>query len=222
MTDSPSVPLTGYQQIEPEEMQRRAAAFYADLRRRRSVRAFSSRQVPPEVIEDCLRTAGTAPSGANMQPWHFVAVSDPAIKRQIRERAEQAERAFYEQRAPAQWLDALAPLGTNACKPFLEDAPCLIAIFAQPYHLDENGDRISHYYVMRSVGIATGILIAALHQSGLAMLTYTPSSMGFLNELLGRPAYERPFMIMVVGYPASEATVPHVTKKPLEEIVTFL
>jgi iodotyrosine deiodinase len=222
MTDSPSVPLTGYQQIEPEEMQRRAAAFYADVRRRRSVRAFSSRQVPPEVIEDCLRTAGTAPSGANMQPWHFVAVSDPAIKRQIRERAEQAERAFYEQRAPAQWLDALAPLGTNACKPFLEDAPCLIAIFAQPYHLDENGDRISHYYVMRSVGIATGILIAALHQSGLAMLTYTPSSMRFLNELLDRPAHERPFLILVAGYPAPDATVPQVARKRLEEIATFL
>ena len=222
MTDSPSVPLTGYQQIEPEEMQRRAAAFYADLRRRRSVRAFSSRQVPPEVIEDCLRTAGTAPSGANMQPWHFVAVSDPAIKRQIRERAEQAECAFYEQRAPAQWLDALAPLGTNACKPFLEDAPCLIAIFAQPYHLDENGDRISHYYVMHSVGIATGILIAALHQSGLAMLTYTPSSMRFLNELLDRPAHERPFLILVAGYPAPDATVPQVARKRLEEIATFL
>jgi iodotyrosine deiodinase len=221
MIDSPSVPLSGYQQLDPEEMQRRAAAFHAELRRRRSVRAFSSRPVPRAVIEDCLRAAGTAPSGANMQPWHFVAVSDPAIKRQIRESAEEAERVFYKGRAPEAWLDALAPLGTDAHKPFLEDAPYLIAIFGQPYHLDEHGTRVPHYYVMRSVGIATGILIAALHHSGLAMLTYTPSSMHFLNELLGRPAYERPFLILVVGYPAPRATVPQVTKKPLEDIATF-
>jgi iodotyrosine deiodinase len=222
MTDSPSLPLSGHQQLDRTEMQRRAAAFYAEISRRRSVRAFSSRLVPRAVIEDCLRAAGTAPSGANMQPWHFVAVSDPEIKRQIRERAEEAERAFYEQRAPEQWLDALAPLGTDAHKPFLEDAPYLIAILSQPYHLDEHGARVSHYYVTQSVGIATGILIAALHHAGLAMLTYTPSSMRFLNELLGRPAHERPFLILVVGYPAPDATVPEVTKKSLEEIATFL
>jgi iodotyrosine deiodinase len=222
MTDSPSLPLARYPQLGLEEMQRRAAAFYAHLCKRRSVRAFSTRPVPQTVIEDCLRTAGTAPSGANMQPWHFVTVRDPAIKRKIRERAEEAERAFYEQRAPAQWLDALAPLGTDAHKPFLEDAPYLIAIFGQPYHLDKHGNRVQHYYVTRSVGIATGILLAALHHAGLAMLTYTPSSMRFLNELLGRPAYERPFLILVVGYPAPEATVPEITKKTLEEIATFL
>jgi iodotyrosine deiodinase len=143
MIDLPSVPLDGYQQLDPEAMERRAAAFYDDLRRRRSVRAFSSRPVPRTVIEDCLRAAGTAPSGANMQPWHFVAVSDPAIKRQIRERAEEAERAFYERQAPEAWLDALAPLGTDAHKPFLEDAPYLIAVFSQPYHLDEHGTRLA-------------------------------------------------------------------------------
>ncbi len=203
-------------------MQRRAAAFYAAMRRRHSVRAFSSRPVPRDVIEDCLRAAGTAPSGANMQPWYFVVVTDPDLKREIRERAESAERVFYAQRAPKEWLAALAPLGTNAHKRFLQDAPCLIAIFAQRHSVDAEGNRVRHYYVTRSVGIATGLLIAALHQAGLVMLTYTPSSMGFLNEVLDRPAYEQPFLILVVGYPAPDATVPQVGKKPLDEIATFL
>jgi len=203
-------------------MRQRAAAFYADMRRRHSVRAFSSRPVPRAVIEDCLRAAGTAPSGANMQPWHFVAITDPKIKRQIREHAELAERAFYERRAPEEWLAAVTPLGTDAHKPFLEDAPYLIAVFAQRYSYNDRGERVQHYYVTRSVGIATGLLIAALHQAGLVMLTYTPSPMGFLNDVLGRPAYERPVLILVVGYPAPDATVPQVGKKPVEEIATFL
>lgn len=222
MTEDPSIPLLDFQELDPGEMQARAAAFYAGMRRRHSVRAFSSRPVPKAVIEDCLRAAGTAPSGANMQPWHFCVVTDPETKRQIREHAEAAERAFYEQRAPEEWLAALAPLGTNAHKPFLEDAPCLIAIFAQPYRLDAAGNRVRHYYVNRSVGIATGVLIAALHQAGLAMLPYTPSSMGFLNKMLDRPAYERPFLLLVVGYPAPDATVPHLVKRPLDEIATFI
>ena len=222
MTDSPSTPLPDYRELDPEEMQQRAAAFYAELRRRHSVRAFSSRPVPRAVIEDCLRAAGTAPSGANMQPWHFVAITDPKIKRQIREQAELTERAFYERRASEEWLNALTPLGTDAHKPFLEDAPYLIVIFAQRYSLDHDGNRVQHYYVTRSVGIATGLLIAALHQAGLVMLTYTPSPMGFLNDVLGRPAYERPFLILVVGYPAPDATLPQVGKKPLGEIATFL
>jgi iodotyrosine deiodinase len=202
-------------------MRRRAAAFYAEMCRRHSVRAFSSRPVPRPVIEDCLRAAGTAPSGANMQPWHFCVVTDPAIKRQIRKQAEAAERAFYERRTAEEWLAALAPLGTDAHKPFLEDAPCLIVIMAQRYSLDTEGNRVQHYYVTRSVGIATGLLIAALHQAGLAMLTYTPSSTGFLNEVLGRPAHEQPFLILVVGYPAADATIPKLDKKPLDEIATF-
>jgi iodotyrosine deiodinase len=222
MTDPASMPLPDYRELDPEEMQQRAAAFYAELRRRHSVRAFSSRPVPRGVIEDCLRAAGTAPSGANMQPWHFVAITDPKIKRQIREQAELAERAFYERRASEEWLNVLTPLGTNARKPFLEDAPYLIVIFAQRYSLDHDGTRVQHYYVTRSVGIATGLLIAALHQAGLVMLTYTPSPMGFLNDVLGRPAYEQPFLILVVGYPAPAATVPQVRKKPLGEIATFL
>jgi len=222
MTDSPSTPLPDFCELDPEEMQGRAAAFHAAMRRRHSVRAFSSRAVPRAVIEECVRAAGTAPSGANMQPWHFVVVTDPEIKRRIREQAELAEHAFYERRAPEEWLAALAPLGTDAHKPFLEDAPYLIVVFAQRYGLDSDGNRVQHYYVTRSVGIATGLLITALHQSGLAMLTYTPSSMGYLNDVLDRPAYERPFLILVVGYPARDATVPQVGKKPLEEIATFL
>jgi nitroreductase len=178
--------------------------------------------VPRSVIEACLRTAGTAPSGANQQPWHFVAVSDPAVKSHIRQAAEAEEREFYERRASQEWLDALAPLGTDAHKPFLEIAPYLIAIFAQTYGMGADGGKIKHYYVTESVGIATGLLIAALHHAGLATLTHTPSPMGFLNEILGRPANERPFLLLVVGYPAENAQVPAITKKALEEIATFV
>ncbi len=215
-------PLTTYQSYPLAEMQARASAFYDEMRRRRTVRDFSARPVPRSVIEACLRTAGTAPSGANQQPWHFVAVSDPAVKSRIRQAAEAEEREFYERRASQEWLDALAPLGTDAHKPFLEIAPYLIAIFAQTYGIGADGGKIKHYYVTESVGIATGLLIAALHHAGLVTLTHTPSPMGFLNEILGRPTHERPFLLLVVGYPADNAQVPAITKKALEEMATFM
>ena len=216
------IPLDSYHEYPPAEMQQRADDFYAELRRRRSVRDFSDRPVPRALIETCLRTAGTAPNGANLQPWHFVVIADPAVKQRIRAAAEAEEREFYSGRAPQDWLDALAPLGTDANKPFLEIAPYLIAIFAQSYGIGADGKKIKHYYVTESVGIATGFLIAALHHAGLATLTHTPSPMGFLNEVLGRPENERPFLLLVVGYPATDATVPGITKKPLDEIVTFI
>lgn len=205
-----------------EEMLRRSAEFYADLKRRRTVRDFSDRSVPRAVIENCLRAAGTAPNGANKQPWHFAVVSDPAIKRQIRESAEAEEREFYERRATPEWLADLVPLGTDASKPFLETAPYLIIIFAQSYAVKSDGSRQKHYYVQESVGIATGMLIAAVHNAGLASLTHTPSPMKFLTEICQRPAHERAFLILVVGYPAEDALVPDITKKPLDEIATFL
>lgn len=222
MTQPTYTPLSDYQEYPVEEMGRRSAAFYAEMRRRRTVRDFSDRPVPRAVIEQCLLAAGTAPNGANMQPWRFVAVQDPAIKRRIRLAAETEEQAFYESRAPQEWLDALAHLGTDASKPFLEIAPYLIAIFAQSYGLDANGRKVKHYYVSESVGIATGFLIAALHHAGLAILTHTPSPMHFLNEILERPSNERPFLLLVVGYPADDATVPVIEKKPLEEIAVFI
>jgi nitroreductase len=216
------IPLADYQEYPVEEMKRRAAEFYTHLRRRRTVREFSDRPVPREIIENCLRAAGTAPSGANQQPWHFVLVSDPAVKRQIREGAEAEERAFYRERASEEWLEALAPLGTDEHKPFLEIAPYLIAIFAQNYGLGPNGEKIKHYYATESVGIATGLLITAIHHAGLVSLTHTPSPMNFLNKILNRPANERPFLILVVGYPQEGAQVPAITKKSLEEIATFI
>ncbi len=215
-------PLPAYQRYSVEEMKRRAAEFYSDIRRRRSVREFSDQPVPREVIEDCLRAAGTAPNGANMQPWHFAVVSDEAIKRKIRVEAEREEYEFYHHRAPQEWLDALAPLGTNEDKPFLEAAPYLVVIFAQSYGVLPDGRKVKHYYAQESVGIATGILITAIHHAGLASLTHTPSPMGFLNDLLGRPTHERPFLILVVGYAAESARVPMITKKRLEEIATFV
>jgi iodotyrosine deiodinase len=220
-TKPDSIAYASYVEYSPAEMERRAAEFYSEMRRRRTVRDFSNRPVPRSVIEDCLRAAGTAPNGANLQPWHFVVVGDPALKRQIRQAAEAEERDFYERRAPQEWLDALAPLGTDANKPFLESAPYLIAIFAQPYSLTFDSRKVKHYYVSESVGIATGILITALHHAGLATLTHTPSPMGFLNQILGRPEHERPFLLLVVGYPAEDARVPDIRKKPLEEIATF-
>jgi iodotyrosine deiodinase len=216
------VPLTGYREYPPAEMAARAHDFYSELRRRRSVREFSSRPVPDGVIEHALLAAGTAPNGANRQPWHFVVVTDPLLKQRVRQAAEREEREFYEQRAPAEWLEALAPLGTGPEKPFLEAAPALIAIFGRSYELLPGGGRAKNYYVTESVGIATGFLIAALHHAGLATLTHTPSPMGFLSELLDRPANERPFLLLVAGYPAADATVPDITKKPLDAIATFL
>jgi iodotyrosine deiodinase len=206
----------------PDQMAERAAEFAAEMARRRSVRHFSDRAVPRPVIEDCLRAAGSAPSGANIQPWRFLVVSDRTVKRQIREAAEAEERAFYEQRAGEEWLDALTPLGTGWQKPFLETAPHLIAIFAQSYGLGLDGRKIKHYYVQESVGIATGLLIAALHHAGLATLTHTPSPMGFMNEILARPANERPFLLLVVGYPAPDAHVPDIRRKTLDEIAIFV
>ncbi len=215
-------PLADYQRYPEGEMRQRAADFYADLGRRRTVRDFSDEPVPREVIEDALRTAGTAPNGANMQPWHFAVVADAQIKRQIRQAAEEEERAFYNERAPEEWLEALAPLGTDWRKPFLETAPYLIAIFAQRYGMTESGRKVKNYYMQESVGIATGFLIAALHHAGLATLTHTPSPMDFLGQILGRPTNEKPFLLLVVGYPAADAQVPAISKKPLEEIASFV
>ncbi len=222
MADAVFIPLPAYQEYPVAQMKARAAAFHADLRRRRTVRDFSERPVPREVIEDCLRAAGTAPSGANMQPWHFVAVADPAIKRSIRMAAEKEEHEFYHHRAPREWLEALAPLGTDQHKPYLETAPYLIAIFAQSWFVSPDGKKVKHYYAQESVGIATGFLIAAIHHAGLVALTHTPSPMGFLNDILGRPSQERPFLILVVGYPDDKAKVPVIAKKPLQEIATFV
>jgi nitroreductase len=215
------VPLEGYRELEAEEMLRHALEFQAEMRARRTVRQFSDRPVPRELIEACLRTAGSAPSGANRQPWHFVVVEDPAIKRRIREAAEREEHEFYTQRAPREWLEALEPLGTDEHKPFLERAPYLIAVFAEHYAVDAGGRKVRNYYATESVGIATGLLVAAVHHAGLASLTHTPSPMRFLNEILGRPANERPFLILVVGYPERDAVVPDITKKRLDEIATF-
>jgi nitroreductase len=199
----------------------RARAFREELSRRRTVRTFSERSVPREVIEECLLAAGSAPSGANRQPWRFVAVSDPALKRRIREAAEAEEREFYHHRAPDEWLEALAPLGTDEHKPFLETAPWLIAIFAESHGQDEQGRPVKNYYVNESVGIATGMLIAALHQTGLATLTHTPSPMQFLGEILGRPKRERPYLLLVAGYPAPDTRVPALRRKSLDEIALF-
>ena len=221
MTKTNQIPLA-YHEFPVAEMRRRAAEFLTTMKRRRSVRDFADRPAPHDVIEACLRAANSAPSGANMQPWHFVVVSDPAIKRRIRAAAEAEEQEFYERRASTEWLAALAPLGTDADKPFLENAPYLIVIFAQSYGLGPTGEKIKHYYVQESVGIATGMLITAVHQAGLATLTHTPSPMKFLNEILGRPSNEKPFLILVVGYPAETAQVPEITKKPLDETATFL
>ena len=222
MTKPKFVPLANYREYPVEEMKQRAAAFYMDVQRRRTVRHFSDRPVPREIIEDCLRAAATAPSGAHMQPWHFLIVTDPVVKRQIREAAEDVECEFYNTYAPQEWLETLAPLGTDEHKPFLETAPYLIVIFAQRYGLLPNERKIKHYYVPESVGIATGILITAIHQAGLVSLTYTPSRMGFLNDILDRPANERPFLILVVGYPAADAVVPDLRRKSLQEIATFI
>ena len=210
MNRGPFVPLSTWHELPEEEMRRRAGAFHAEISRRRTVRDFSDRAVPRDVIENCIRAAATAPSGANMQPWHFVAVSDPALKRRIREEAEKEEREFYEHRASAEWLEALAPLGTDEHKPFLETAPYLIAVFAQKYGLLPDGRKVKHYYPAESVGIATGILITGLHHAGLVTLTHTPSPMKFLNDILDRPDHERPFLLLVAGYPDENAQVPDI------------
>lgn len=212
-TNEPFVPLEHYKpELGPAEA---AKQFYEVMRRRRSVRMFSSRPVEREVIEWAVKTAGTAPNGANKQPWRFVAVGDAETKAKIREAAEQEEREFYERRASDRWLEDLAPFGTDASKPFLETAPWLIVVFK----LAKEDDGGQVYYVNESVGIACGLLLAALHQAGMVTLTHTPSPMKFLGDVLGRPEHERPYLLIPVGYPADEALVPDITKKPLDEIL---
>ncbi len=222
MKEPKFIPLTSYQEYSNEEMKQRASDFYQLIKNRRTVRDFSDRPVDREIIEQCILAAGTAPNGANKQPWHFAVISNPEIKAKIREAAEEEEREFYHRRAPEDWLADLHPFGTDEHKPFLEKAPYLIGIFTQSYHLTESGEKEKHYYVKESVGIATGILITALHNAGLATLTHTPSPMGFLNEIMKRPSHEKAFLLLVVGYPEKEVQVPDISKKPLNEIASFL
>ena len=222
MSPEKFIPLANYREFPIAEMTQRAFAFCEQMQRRRTVRQFSNRPVPREIIEQCVRAAATAPSGANLQPWHFVVVGNQAVKRQIRIAAEQEELEFYNRRAPKEWLDALAPLGTDEHKPFLELAPYLIAVFVERYGLLPDGRRVKHYYAMESVGIATGILITAIHHVGLASLTHTPSPMKFLNEILARPKNETPFLLLVVGYPDDAAVVPVIEKKQLEDVCTLI
>ena len=222
VTDYPTIPLDMYREYPLEEMRERLQAFFDDINRRRTVREFSDRPVPRDIIETALMAANTAPSGANLQPWHFAVVSDPATKAKIREAAESEEREFYEHRASEEWLAALAPLGTDEHKPFLETAPYLIAVFLQKFGELPDGRRVKHYYPTESTGLATGMLITALHTAGLATLTHTPSPMRFLNEILGRPKSERPFLLLVAGYPADDARVPDIERKPLDAFTSFI
>lgn len=218
------VPLSDWIDRNDEEIAERAGAFREEMARRHTIREFSRRPVAREAVEDCIATAGLAPSGANHQPWHFVAISDPAVKAGIRRAAEEEEARFYAGGAGDEWLSALEPIGTGVSKPHLEDAPWLIVVFAQRWGLREDGSRFKHYYVPESVGLASGFLIAALHRAGLAALTHTPNPMKFLTGICGRPEHEKPVMIVAVGHPAEGATVPEkaLRKKPLAEISTFL
>ena len=215
------VPLN-FKRCDEAAMRVAARVHYEMVRTRRTVRDFSTDPVPREIIEDCIRAAGTAPSGANLQPWHLAAVGDPAVKRQIREASEVEEREFYESRALDEWLNVLKPFGTDAIKPFIEKAPWLIPIFSVNAFINEAGNKQQTYYPKESVGIATGFLINALHAAGLVTLTHTPSPMNFLNRVLNRPATGKPFLLLIVGYPAEDAQVPNNTRKPLEEIATFV
>lgn len=219
MSEPPFQPLE-FQRLEPAAMQAAARAFRESIVRRRSVRHFSSEPIPPGILEDCLLAAGSAPSGAHLQPWHFAVVTDPELKARIREAAEEEERLNYSGRMPEAWLDVLRPLGTDAVKEHITTAPALIVVFAQRRPPPETG-RSKNYYVSESVGIATGFLIAALHAAGLATLTHTPNPMQFLRELLGRPEYEMPFVLLPVGYPAADCEVPALERKPLEAISTW-
>ncbi|RHW75650.1 nitroreductase family protein [Colwellia sp. RSH04] len=224
MQEHDSSPLTDYIEYPETEMLERSESFYNDIKRRHSVRKFSNRPVDKTIIENCLKAAGTAPSGANHQPWHFVAVSSAEVKKQIREQAEHHERGFYEGRAGEEWLNALKDLGTDANKPYLEHAPWLIAIFSQKKGGVKEEDKQTNYYVHESVGIATGILITALHNAGLVTLTHTPKPMSFLSKVCNRGENERAYMLLIAGYPANDATVPsHAqVKKSLDDIATFL
>lgn len=222
MSSYPTIPLSEYREYPIEEMRRRVNDFYVDINRRRTVREFSDRPVPRDIIETALEAASTAPSGANLQPWHFAVVSGPETKKKIRQAAEAEEREFYTHRASEEWLTALAPLGTDDQKPFLEKAPYLIAVFLKKFGELPDGRKVKHYYPVESTGLATGMLITALHVAGLATLTHTPSPMKFLNEILGRPKSERPFLLLVVGYPDDDARVPDIKRKSLEEIASFI
>ncbi len=216
------IPLEGYHSYDETEMIQRSRWFYEQVRRRRTVRDFSSEPVPMEVIRWAIQAAGTAPNGANLQPWHFVVISDSQTKSKIRLAAEEEEREFYNRRASQEWLEALEPLGVDEFKPFLEKAPTLIAIFSKSYEVNDDGSKTKTYYPTESIGIATGMLITALHHAGVATLTHTPSPMRFLNQILDRPNNERPFLLLVVGYPEASASVPKISKKTLDEIATFI
>lgn len=217
------IPLDPLPTYSDAERLKRSEDFLEMMKKRRTVREFSDAPVAREVIENAILTAGRAPSGANKQPWHFVAISNAELKHKLRLAAEEEEREFYGGRASEEWLDDLAPFGTDEHKPFLEIAPWLIAVFRQPYGLDaETGDKETHYYVHESVGLAAGMLITSLHNAGLATLTHTPSPMGFLNQICGRPKHEKPIMLVVAGLPAEQVEVPDIDKKPLSEISTFL
>ena len=220
MSKWPFQPLE-FEEKPLEQMQAAAQTFYDQIKKRRTVREFADRPVPREIIENAIRAAGTAPSGANMQPWHYVVVANPDLKKQMREAAEAEEREFYEHRASEEWLKALEPLGTDEHKDFLEKAPWLIVVFLKKFTFDEKGNRFKNYYTAESVGISCGFLLSALHFSGLATLTHTPSPMKFLNKLLERPKEERAYMIIVAGYPEDDAKVPVISKLPLADISTF-
>lgn len=208
-----------FERLPESEQIERSHAFLARMRLRRTVRQFSREPVPYELVENAVATAGTAPSGAHQQPWTFVVVSDPDVKRRIREAAEEEERRSYDGRMPDEWLEALRPLGTDWTKPHIEDAPHVIVVFEQAYGVRADGSKLKHYYVKESVGIAVGLLLASLHEAGLATLTHTPSPMRFLREVLDRPENERPYVLIPVGYPADDCVVPDLERKPLEDIV---
>jgi nitroreductase len=218
-----AVPLPDYQEKSVEEMRRGALDFYEHVKTRHTVREFSDRHVPRDIIETCILAAGTAPNGANHQPWHFCAISNAEMKARIREAAEEEERTFYEGRAGEEWLKALKPIGTDADKPFLETAPWLIPVFGQRKSVGADGQLYKNYYVPESVSIATGFLLLALHNAGLATLTHTPNPMSFLTEICGRPQSDKPYILVVAGYPAKDAHVPAhaMRKKPLSAISTF-
>lgn len=222
MKRHPFVKLDTYRDYPLEEMRRRLRDFYDDMQRRRTVREFSDRAVPLDIIETAIAAAGTAPSGANLQPWHFVVVARAETKRQIRLAAEAEEKEFYTHRASPEWLAALEPLGTDSNKPFLETAPYLIAVFAQKFGRLDDGRKVKHYYPVESTGLAAGILITALHRAGLACLTHTPSPMRFLNDILERPRSERPFLLLVTGYPAEDARVPDLSRKRLADFTSII
>lgn len=221
MTEDKFIRLKDYRKYSNEQMLARSKNFYKDMNRRRTVRSFSSEVFPIDILENCILTAGTAPSGANKQPWHFSVVNNPEIKKKIRSAAEEEEREFYSTRAPKEWLTALEPFGTDANKSFLETAPYLIAVFAKGYEVLSDGTKLKNYYVQESVGIACGLLIAAIHNAGLVSLTHTPSPMNFLNEILDRPSNERPYLLIVVGYPEEKVLVPDIHRKKLSETTTY-